>query len=145
MAAGIVALALEANANLTWRDVQHVIVRTSLPRGNLQARDWAMNAAGLEFSPSYGFGLMDAGNIVRLAKVWETVPEQVTCTTQPGQTVGSSIKGLTSQDFTIDAASCGEDVKFIEHIHLKIDLTSGARRGDLGVVLKYGIKLVKMI
>ena len=36
MAAGIVALTLEANPELTWRDVQHIIVRTSLPRGNLQ-------------------------------------------------------------------------------------------------------------
>ena len=36
MAAGIVALTLEANPELTWRDVQHIIVRTSLPRGNLK-------------------------------------------------------------------------------------------------------------
>ena len=36
MAAGIVALALEANPELTWRDVQHIIVRTSIPRENLQ-------------------------------------------------------------------------------------------------------------
>ena len=35
MAAGIVALTLEANPNLTWRDVQHIVVRTSIPQGNL--------------------------------------------------------------------------------------------------------------
>jgi hypothetical protein len=31
MAAGIVALTLEANPNLTWRDVQHIIVRYFQP------------------------------------------------------------------------------------------------------------------
>ena len=36
MAAGIVALALEANPSLSWRDVQHIIVRTSIPQGHLQ-------------------------------------------------------------------------------------------------------------
>jgi hypothetical protein len=29
MAAAIVALTLEANPSLTWRDVQHIIVRTA--------------------------------------------------------------------------------------------------------------------
>ena len=29
MAAAIIALTLEANPDLTWRDVQHVMVRTS--------------------------------------------------------------------------------------------------------------------
>ena len=36
MAAGIVALALEANPNLTWRDVQHIAVRTAIPKGLLK-------------------------------------------------------------------------------------------------------------
>ena len=36
MAAGMVALALEANPELTWRDVQHIVVRTSIPAGHLQ-------------------------------------------------------------------------------------------------------------
>ncbi len=38
MAAGIVALALEANPGLTWRDMQHIVVRTAIPQGHLQVR-----------------------------------------------------------------------------------------------------------
>jgi len=37
MAAAIIALALEANGGLTWRDVQHIVVRTSKPL-NLKVR-----------------------------------------------------------------------------------------------------------
>ena len=79
MAAGIVALALEVNPELNWRDVQHLTVRTSRPRGKLEARDWSDNGAGLSFSHSFGFGLMDAGAMVKLAKRWKTVPEQKIC------------------------------------------------------------------
>ena len=49
MAAGIVALALEANPDLTWRDVQHIIVRTSRPL-DLRAPDWTTNAMGRKVS-----------------------------------------------------------------------------------------------
>jgi len=137
MAAGIVALALEANPELTWRDVQHIIVRTSIPRGNLKARDWASNAVGLEFSHSYGFGLMDAGAMVRLAKTWKPVPIQHICTTDPGQSGVNSlvIKGQSEIKINLDASNC-DRVKFLEHLHLHIDLTSGAKRGDLSVVLQ---------
>jgi hypothetical protein len=53
-------LALEANPALTWRDVQHLIVRTSKAK-NLKASDWKTNGVGRKFSHSYGFGIMDAG------------------------------------------------------------------------------------
>jgi hypothetical protein len=69
MAAAMVALALEANPGLTWRDVQHIVVRTARPEGNLKAADWASNGVGRKFSHAFGFGLMDAGAITRLAKV----------------------------------------------------------------------------
>lgn len=140
MAAGIVALALEANPDMTWRDVQHIIVRTSLPAGNLKADDWASNSVGLEFSHSFGFGLMDAGSMVKLAKVWNTVPEQVTCTTAPGQSGVNKnrpivIKGETETSVELDATdNCGL-INHLEHVHLLIDMTSGAARGDLSVSL----------
>ena len=45
MAAGILALVLEANVNLNWRDVQHLTVRCA-HNANLRANDWAVNALG---------------------------------------------------------------------------------------------------
>lgn len=47
MAAAIVALALEANPNVGWRDMQHIIVRTS-KRHLLKADDWSKNGVGRE-------------------------------------------------------------------------------------------------
>ena len=68
--------------SLTWRDVQHVIVRSARPApgGVLLANGlWVKNKAGLAVSRFYGFGLMDAGKMVHLAKQWNTVPEQRIC------------------------------------------------------------------
>uniref|UniRef100_A0A8C9U4R0 Furin, paired basic amino acid cleaving enzyme n=1 Tax=Scleropages formosus TaxID=113540 RepID=A0A8C9U4R0_SCLFO len=45
LAAGIIALALEANKNLTWRDMQHLVVRTSNP-AHLTTNDWKTNGVG---------------------------------------------------------------------------------------------------
>ena len=47
MAAAIVALTLEANPDLGWRDMQHIIIRTS-KRQMLQADDWSINGVGRE-------------------------------------------------------------------------------------------------
>ena len=104
-----------------------------------QAEDWSINSVGLEFSHSYGFGLMDAGAMVRLAKTWEPVPIQHICTTEPGQSGVNPnsqivVKPQTETRVSLDASNC-DRVKFLEHLHLFIDLTSGAKRGDLSVTL----------
>ena len=78
MAAAIIALALEANPDLTWRDVQHIMVRTSNP-ANLQAPDWKMNGVGRKVSHNYGYGLMDAQAMVELSRKWITMPPQQSC------------------------------------------------------------------
>ncbi|KAG5834821.1 hypothetical protein ANANG_G00265660, partial [Anguilla anguilla] len=78
IAAGIISLTLEANSQLSWRDVQHIIVRTSRP-AHLRAPDWHSNGAGYRVSHLYGFGLMDAEAMVREAERWTQVPSQHTC------------------------------------------------------------------
>ena len=78
-AAGIVALTLEANPELTWRDVQHIIVR-SANRANLMSSDWRKNGAGRWYSHRFGYGFMDAGKMVDMAKKWKNVGKQQTFT-----------------------------------------------------------------
>uniref|UniRef100_A0A1I8B7V2 Peptidase_S8 domain-containing protein n=1 Tax=Meloidogyne hapla TaxID=6305 RepID=A0A1I8B7V2_MELHA len=78
LAAGMVALALEANPNLGWRDIQHIIVRTANP-SFLRAVDWQENGIGRWFSHSYGYGLLNAGAMVRLAREWKNVPKALKC------------------------------------------------------------------
>ncbi|XP_031426860.1 proprotein convertase subtilisin/kexin type 5b isoform X2 [Clupea harengus] len=136
MAAGIIALALEANSLLTWRDVQHIVVKTSRA-GHLSAPDWKTNAAGYNVSHLYGFGLMDAEAMVREAERWKQVPMQHVClesadrqirTIRPEHVVRSVYK----------ATGCAESphhhVIYLEHVVVRITITH-PRRGDLSINL----------
>lgn len=78
LAAGIIALTLEANPELSWRDIQHIIVETSKP-DNLSSSDWQLNGASRKVSHSFGYGMMNALAMVQMAKKWINVPNQRKC------------------------------------------------------------------
>ncbi|KFM62748.1 Furin-like protease 2, partial [Stegodyphus mimosarum] len=72
MAAGVIALVLQANPNLSWRDIQHIIVETArLPA--LREDGWMINAAKKHFHLKVGFGILDAGKMVKAANEWQPV------------------------------------------------------------------------
>jgi subtilisin family serine protease len=78
IAAGIIALALEANPNLTWRDIMFITILSSRPKA-IKSNNYLVNKRGFLVSSRYGFGLMDAGRMVELAKNWKNVPPMQTC------------------------------------------------------------------
>ncbi|MGZ3815289.1 MAG: S8 family serine peptidase [Bdellovibrio sp.] len=82
---GAIALILEANPQLTWRDVKYVLAKTALPvqykttgsishpvetvpSGYVWEQPWIVNAAGFKFHNWYGFGKVDVDAAVTLAK-----------------------------------------------------------------------------
>lgn len=68
-------LSFLCSPNLTWRDVQYLIVYTS--NHDILSGDKKMiNAAGLTFSHQFGFGAIDALAMVTNAKNWINVPSQ---------------------------------------------------------------------
>ena len=58
MAAGVIALVLEANPELRWRDVQHITIRNAQV-ANLRATDWKVNSLGRNYSHSFGYGKLN--------------------------------------------------------------------------------------
>lgn len=73
---GVIALMLQANPDLGYRDVQQILAYSAKQTDPLSA-GWAINGAhdwnggGLHFSHDYGFGLVDATAAVRLAESWQ--------------------------------------------------------------------------
>ncbi|XP_059621906.1 furin-like protease 1 [Phlebotomus argentipes] len=131
LAAGIVALVLEANSNLTWRDLQHIVVRTAKP-GNLNDPTWGRNGVGRRVSHSFGYGLMDAAGMVKLARTWKTVPEQQLCEINaPPLDRVIPPKGQITLTLTVEHCM---GVNYLEHVQAKITLTS-QRRGDIQIYL----------
>jgi len=82
LAAGIFALVLQTRPDLTWRDLQWLIVETSKVI-DPQDRDWQMTGAGYYFSHKYGFGKLDSYAIVEMAKTFQHVTEQKSITLPP--------------------------------------------------------------
>lgn len=79
LAAGVYALLLEANPNITWRDAQHLTAWTSNPIPIGQNPGWKRNGAGLLFNNRFGFGLLDAKAMVEAALKWINVPKKSIC------------------------------------------------------------------
>lgn len=56
-------------------------VRTSKHKetGNCTHFEWEMNGVGLEYNHLFGFGVLDAAEMVMLAMVWKTSPPRYHC------------------------------------------------------------------
>lgn len=81
---GVIALMLEANDTLGWRDVQTILAMSAAQTGSsyggagsgFEQGEWFANGAenwnggGASFHMSYGYGLLDAHAAVRMAEAW---------------------------------------------------------------------------
>uniref|UniRef100_A0A8C1Z9J2 Proprotein convertase subtilisin/kexin type 6 n=1 Tax=Cyprinus carpio TaxID=7962 RepID=A0A8C1Z9J2_CYPCA len=136
MVAGVIALALEANPLISWRDVQHLLVKTSR-QAHLKANDWKTNAAGHKVSHLYGFGLVDAEAMVVEAKKWRTVPPQHTCSKTSDRRT-RYIRADQKLNASISSSGCrdqpDQQVVFLEHVVVRV-LIVHPRRGDLEISL----------
>ncbi|XP_042331835.1 proprotein convertase subtilisin/kexin type 6 [Sceloporus undulatus] len=137
MVAGMIALALEANPLLTWRDIQHLLVKTSRPV-HLMAPDWKTNGAGHRVSHLYGFGLVDAEALVVEAKKWQMVPAQHICVGTSNKKPSwflSAYKTLRTATVTNACADQPDHhVAYLEHVIVRVTI-SHPRRGDLQISL----------
>uniref|UniRef100_A0A2A4JU34 furin n=1 Tax=Heliothis virescens TaxID=7102 RepID=A0A2A4JU34_HELVI len=132
LAAGICALALQANRDLTWRDMQHIVVRTARPERLSIGGEWRVNGVGRNVSHSFGYGLLDAAGMVRLAKTWRTVPPQRRCELAAPRPQ-RNVPPRASVTLQLDVGAC-PGVNYLEHVQARVSL-SAARRGDLRIVL----------
>jgi len=139
-AAGVFALALEANRGLTWRDMQHLTVLTSKRNSLFDSKNrffWNMNGVGLEFNHLFGFGVLDAGAMVALAKQWKTVPPRFHC--EAGTALGPARIPMDKSLFlTIDTNACAgmeTEVNYLEHVQAVVTLNS-TRRGAVQIFLR---------
>lgn len=130
LVSGVIALILEANQNLTWRDVQHVLVNSA--RVN-DAGDWSWgtNGAGHDVSHKYGFGVIDAGAAVDLALNWTNVEAEVNISSGI-QNLNDAIPDGTNVAIT-DTIQISQDLQ-LESVDVIVDIDHNSR-GDLEIKL----------
>lgn len=152
---GVIALMLETNPNLTWRDVKHILASTAdqvdaqIPTTilvNTQKTPtiitydaeppWLVNAAGYKFHNYYGFGRINAGAAVAMAKDWnsDNFTNFATPEWQQSSPINTAIPdlntaGLThtitnNNTLTIEAVQIRVNVQHTFTGELSIELTS---------------------
>ena len=148
---GVIALMLEANPNLSWRDVRYILANTARKidstRDAVKTRNdrseviadataelgWVRNSAGLNFHNWYGFGLIDASAAVKMALTYNSnlgVFQELEVTNDTDISIPD--KNFTGAKSTISFTSSLK----IEAIQIDLQVDDHRRTSDLGVWLR---------
>lgn len=136
MVAGVVALMLEANPSLSWRDVRWILAATAQPAalvaGQPPAVPSAINSHG--FQPQVGFGRVNASAAVNMARGFSRLGPERSCSSGmlPGG-VTLPDDASTPQSLVWNAGGC--DLAVIEHVTLRL-VSNHPYSGDLRVSLR---------
>ena len=128
--AGVIALMLQANPELTWRDIQHIIIETA-DKNDPYDDDWIMNGAGHHINHKYGFGRIDAKAAIEAAVFWNSAPPEKTVESSCSPNIeipNNDATGVSSTIFIED------DVK-VEFVDIYFSAPDHNSWGDLEISL----------
>ena len=130
--AGVIALILEANSDLTWRDVKHILVTTSDKIDGTRVAEvdsiaqyrWVENTAGHEHHNWYGFGKVNATAAVNAAKsITANNLGTFVKTGFLGTTINGSIPDNSSGTVTKSVSKPSGSNGIVEFVTIAIDFT----------------------
>ena len=131
---GVVALMLEANPELGWRDVQDILIRTAVTidiAPDSPNDSWVTNAAGLSHSYDYGFGKVDAKAAVILAQNYSATNVKHNLDLVFTKSPNSTIESVTTSSMSVLDASV---ISSAQHVVVYVNITH-SWRGDLSLSL----------
>lgn len=135
VAAGVVALMLQANPALTWRDVRRVLALSG--RQNDPAHpDWKRNGAGHLVNHLYGFGVPDAAKATQLAAMYPAGAAEATYSSGLRQ-VGLAIPDANTTGVSSSVEVTNSGVRQVDFVEATVTISHPAS-GDLEVVLRHG-------
>lgn len=133
---GVIALMLEKNPELGWRDVQDILIRTATKFNPAEA-GWKTNAAGLHFNNDYGAGQVDANAAVNASDAAGATPRvnlgEQTFAVSDRQGLNLPIPNNSAVGRVVQFALPVSNL-VTEHVTIKLDISHSAR-GDLDISL----------
>lgn len=136
---GVIALMLEANPDLHWRDVQNILAASAAQTGSqygsaasgYEQAAWTSNGAttwnggGMSYSMSYGYGMVDARAAVRMAEIWtrifpDTGDHLATRSASNTTAIAIADDATTEMSITLDG-----DTMLIDHLYVTVDYAHG--------------------
>ena len=131
LVSGVIALMLEANSNLSWRDVQHILVLTSR-QNDASDSSWGVNGANYDVSHKYGFGVIDASAAVSMAEAWVPVADETSATTGTLNCLQCDIPDNSANFISVNTTV--SEAIMVENVDVIVDIPH-AFRGDLEIIL----------
>lgn len=137
---GVIALMLEANPYLGYRDIQEILALTATTKGITDsqwqrngAKNW--NGTGMHVSHDYGYGVIDAQAAVRLAQDWNTQHTyENEVKLEDIYKSGKVNQAITDNNGRQFAVSVSNVSMLLENVAIKVNLTH-ARASDLIIKL----------
>jgi subtilisin-like proprotein convertase family protein len=153
---GVIALMREANSNLNWRDMKHILATTAVQvdasnagsshpsgldlSGHTYQQGWVTNSAGYKFHPWYGFGQVDARAAINLAqspnfdlyelKTTDSMSDAFSYTSGAvNLAIPDNLSGGVSSTINVSAHHL-----FVEHVQVSVNITH-TYVADLGIIL----------
>jgi len=143
MVSGVVALMLEANPDLGWRDVKHILATTAVlvdtaftatAINTINYVGWVTNGSGLKHHSWYGFGAVDAAAAVTVAQSHTNLIAPMTTsfndTADSDENIGDNANATV---FTKSIVETGAGT--IEHVRVRIKFDH-AKPNQLGFRLE---------
>jgi kexin len=129
---GVVALMLQANPNLTWRDVRWILAKTSR-KVDTSSSSWEPAALGTSFSHMYGYGVPNASAAVASAQGFTSLSNLKSCsfTNQSSTQVVITNNSAAGKTFSLEASGCNLTIEFVE---VQVNITH-TYFGDLRITL----------
>jgi VCBS repeat-containing protein len=133
--AGVIALMLEANPDLGYRDVQEILAYSAVKNDPFDA-DWDLNNAGnwngggLHISLDNGMGLVDATAAVRLAETWQAQSTAANEANSNNTSAGGSFSNNATLTDTITVTNGIE----IDNVEIYVNM-GGTRLSDLRITI----------
>lgn len=131
LAAGVIALMLEENPSLTWRDVQQILVESS-SETDLMETSWQLNGAGHLYNENYGFGRVNGVAAVSAASNWTNLPTTLTPITEPETSLSIAIPDNNPAGLSRSVSVSPESAFSVEHVEVTVDIAH-SYRGDLTI------------
>jgi subtilisin-like proprotein convertase family protein len=132
LAAGVIALALEANPLLTWRDLR-IILAQSARKNDPGNAEWTVNGGLFNINHNYGFGVADANAAVTLARTWVNVGAELTFATATAN-VNTAIPDNSATGASNTIVVAGSGIGKIEFVYITFNGTH-SDVGDLDITL----------
>jgi subtilisin-like proprotein convertase family protein len=130
LVSGIIALMLEANPDLTWRDVQHILITTAEKNDPTDA-DWTTNGADYPVNHKFGFGRIDAQAAINAALSWTSAGSETTTTVTSNPNLAIPDNNSTGVSATIEIT---QNLS-VEYVDVFFTAANHTRWGDLRIEL----------